>query len=395
MWVQTEYRSRFGLLGSMAQELLQAANDRGIEAAAAGGTDDTTLAGRGTFVFFNAPPTVRDLPPGLLAPAGQLRAVQFFVDHPLALHAPVLDALQHGGRIDRLALVMPCRDDAEIATSRWPGLSVAHAPHGVARHALCDESTITEHELAARPADCVVAGWIHSRDEIRQLASILPGSMHNPAFEVAARLVESPTTPFSTAAEDILPGVLSADRQLLVAFWRVVTAITGRERRSSMVEALQGRTLRVYGPPAWQEFCEGTIEYHGEAPYARIARVFGEGRTVLAWAPTQFATGHSERVLLAMASGAVTLAEDKPSFRSEIDPEGQAALTFDGADPATIRASLEVALTDHEEAIERARAARRLVESRHLWAHRLDAILEAASGERRGGDARGRSAHAA
>jgi spore maturation protein CgeB len=94
-------------------------------------------------------------------------------------------------------------------------------------------------------------------------------------------------------------------------------------------------------------------------------------RAVLAWNPTQFTLGHSERVLLSMAAGAATLTDDRPSVRTQL---GTSVATHRSGDLADLRAQAERLLGDPAHAAQLAHAGRREAERAHLWEHRLQMI---------------------
>lgn len=342
-------------------------------------------------VFFNFPSRFADVPERLRASDCPVALLQFFVDHPLALDTRVMDGLSE---LSHFRLVLPCVDSAHLLRLRWPSLKYAHVPHAVPETALASEDSIQARWGGGRrggsgsgegmPAcDVVVAGSIHSEEEIMRAKSHLPMTLQAAREQVVRMLLDSPTMAFEQAADLVLSlsGQSSGDWNLLSSLWRSVMPEINRARRVAMVSQLQGLDVVVYGADAWKPFCNGTIRHGGNVAYGQLPSALTPGRTCLAWGPTQFAHSVSERVFLSMASGCATLSDDRWLARRLFKVEGDDATLalFNPTQANSAREAIERLLASPETSMGMARRGRLEVAGRHLWKHRLGLLTAIAA----------------
>ncbi len=332
----------------------------------------------GLFLFLNFPEDYHTFsrwarlgPDGLACPGTAL--IHFFVDHPLALPASIMNQLC---KLPHYRLLMPCADDTHLLRLRWPTIKHLRCWHGAPPSALCDAAGLERGHAAApeqggRDIDLLVAGSIHTTEELIRLRNAIPVGVRGAADEMVRFMLAAPHAAFGQAFELCAPsGVYGSDQwQYLQILWRYVTAALNRERRGRLVRAMQGVRTVVIGTEAWREFCTGTIEYRGEASYERLPGWFSRARTCLAWGPTQFVHSFSERLLLALAGGCACAADDRALVRAEFS---SCVDLFDAASPESARASVERLLADRALAAAMGARGRSLVETRHLWDHRLE-----------------------
>ncbi len=342
--------------------------------------------GPGAAVFFNFPSRLADIPERLRASDSPVALLQFFVDHPLALDTRVMDALSE---LPHFRLVLPCVDSAHLLRLRWPNLQYTHVLHAVPESALASEISIRARwDRVGRGGgrgggsggdepgcDVVVAGSIHSDEEISRARSEVPRSLQPAREQIVRMMLESPAMAFEQAADLVLSfaGQASGDWGLLSSLWRSVMPEVNRERRVAMVSQLQGLDVVVYGADAWKPLCTGTIRHGGNVAYDRLSSVLARGRTCLAWGPTQFAHSVSERVLLSMAAGCATVSDDRWLARRlfKVEGEGTVLSVFDPTRAGSAREAIERLLASPEASMAMARRGRLEVAERHLWRHRL------------------------
>lgn len=343
-------------------------------------------------VFFNFPSRLADIPERLRVSDCPVALLQFFVDHPLALDTRVMDGLSE---LSHFRLVLPCVDSAHLLRLRWPSLKYAHVLHAVPEAALASEGSIRARwDRGGRgsgggggggePAcDVVIAGSIHSEEEILRAKSDVPKALQPAREQMVRMLLESPTMAFEQAADLVLSllGQSSGDWSLLSTLWRSVTPEVNRERRVAMVSQLQGLDVVVYGADAWKPFCNGTIRHGGNVAYDRLPNALAQGRTCLAWGPTQFAHSISERVLLSMAAGCATLSDDRWLARQlfKVDGDGASLALFDPTRAHSAREAVERLLASPVASMAMARRGRLEVAGRHLWKHRLGLLTAIAA----------------
>jgi hypothetical protein len=366
--IPIEHVSRYSLLGAMASELADAFASAGCPVNPPG-----TPSGPRLHLFFNFPENFETFSAWTGAGTDRTRGsaiVQFFVDHPLALPAPLMDRL---ASLPNYRMLLPCVDDVSLLRLRCPRLRAAHCLHGVAPAALCNPASIA----SPRETDLVVAGSIHSEAELDALRAPLPALLHQPMEEMVRLMLAHPWMGFTQALDVCAPsGLHSPDSwKLLSAVWRWVTAALNRRRRVALVSAMQGVSTHVHGSPAWREHCTGTIHYAGETAYAELPRALASAHVCLAWGPTQFTHAFSERLLLAFAAGCAAVADDRLLVRRHA-----AAVTqvFDAANPRHAREVVDGLLRDTDRRVDLAQRGRALVERSHLWKHRLDTIASVA-----------------
>lgn len=404
IYIQTNYSSRYSLLGAMASELAAAFASGGalvnpsIESVRPG-------AQPGMVLWFNFLGDVAELKPEITRPGSRTALLQFFVDHPLNLWAEQIDVLS---RLPNFRMALPCVDGLHLLRLRWPTLRHAHCLHGVPESALCDAGAIERGHCAApeqgrRANDVIVLGSIHSVEELDEMRSNIPPRILGLADEIVEMLACEPHTPFEHAVDVVAgsDGLVTGEWRLLSNLFKYVVASLNRRRRTALVEAMQGVRTAVYGAEAWREFCAGTIEYRGHADYANTPRLLADSRICLAWGPTQFTHTFSERLLLGMAAGCATLADDRLMVRRHFacaDGAGARVAAFQpgprapgerdaptsvrlvpGASPEAARVAVEALLANPAECAAMGAAAREAVASGHLWVHRLQRLAAVGS----------------
>lgn len=389
-----EYGSRYALLGAMARQLAGAFASRGCPV----NPNEPMGARPGLLLFFNALADPAAMHQRLLRAGPNLAVVQFHVDHPFALDEAQTDLF---ARLPNFRLVLPCLDGAHLLRLRWPSLAHAHCPHGVAPEALCDPASIARRHAGRAgggdAADLILTGSIHTEGEIERMRERLPGAVRPAADEVAGLLIEHPAMPFEQALDLALAprGTPPGQWKLAAAIWSVAVSAANRRRRAAIVRAMQGVRTVLYGGEAWREFASGTIEYRGDVAYDALPDALAGARVCLAWGPTQFAHTFSERLLLSMAAGCATVADDRLMIRRHFAHhpapvagdahsrrDGAAVTLFDasGRDgPARARAAVDDLLRDASRREAMALAARGAIEAGHLWRHRTDAIAAVGS----------------
>ena len=376
IWIPDLYQSQYGLLGAMAHELRDAIAESGRDARLyRPGADDPPESG--VYLFMNFPPDLDDLPPALLRARDPMRAVHFFVDHPLALVADRIDEWSRRAGLENYTLCLPCLDDAHLLRARFPGLRHRWVPHGVPRSALRDPAGLTRAGWDRREYDAVVTGSVRPMASIKDELAALRPSHRNLVQEMVHLMVAEPHLGYVDAFDLVMGsrGVITGDWDAQRSLWNLVVSQVNRARRITLVRSLQGLRVGVFGSSEWEPECTGTIEYAGEVSYDACADAFARGRVAVAWGPTQFVHAYSERIMQAMAAGACVVADDRLLVRRDFNLPEPTATLFDWSDPGAARRAVDAALADPDASLARARRGRDHVERRCLWSHRVDAIL--------------------
>jgi len=378
VFIPTRYKSRYSLLGRMCEEFAQAFEEAGYTLRPLDDLGRTP----GVLLYINFMAEDEDLWRTVMSPRSRLGLVQFFVDHPLALSTTQMDRL---ARLPHFRMALPCVDSVHLLRMRWPSLRHTHCLHGAPRSALCDPASLEAEHLGggvgARGEQLVVLGSIHSQEEIDALWESSLDRVRRPAREMVELLLEHPWMPFEQAMDVAVggDGVAPGEWALAAGLFRMVAPTVNRRRRIALVEAMQGVPTAVYGGQAWAEVCTGSLRYAGQVDYADVASTMATARICLAWGPTQFTHSFSERLLLSMAAGSATVADDRLLVRKHFATEGedQCVALFDAAKPESARAAVESLLADPQRALALATRGRAEVERAHLWAHRVPALTEA------------------
>ncbi len=376
VYIPFAYESRFSLLGAMARQLAEAFARRGCPVNPAGPAGDHPSL----VVYFNFLPDIGELHPSIVRPGSRAAIVQFMVDHPLALHESQMDATS---TLPNFRLLMPCIDAAHMLRLRWPGLVHGHCLHGIGPESLADPGAIEPSHAAkgdARPMDVVVMGSIHTEQEIGRLRADVPAPLRAMADEAVELLVANPHMPFEQAldltvgAGNVPPGQWG----LAAAVWRYTSAVVNRVRRLAVVGALQGMRVSVYGGDAWGPHCTGTVSHRGSVGYAEVGAVMARAKVAVAWGPTQFVHSFSERLLLALASGAATVADDRLLVRRHFgvrrvgDRDSAPVTIARGDDGDAIRATVEELVGDAALRAAAGLMGREAAARGHLWDHRVE-----------------------
>jgi len=374
IYIQNRYQSAYSLLGAMADQLATALRSAGHDVRE---PDPSDPPSRGTFLFFNVPPSIDTFPPALLERDSDLRAVQIFVDHPFALPAVVLDDWHARNGLENLRLCLPCADDTHLLRLRFPGLNHEWLRHAIPRDALCDADELTAPRWASRTHDAVVAGSIASEAEVSRCLSDLPPKSSTIVRAIADTMLRDPRLGFVQALDLCASdhALTTGDWATAASLWRAAIMLVNRARRVGVVRALQGIDVAVFGPDAWRAECTGTIRYLGNADYAQVNRSFADARVAIAWGPTQFAHSYSERLMLAMGAGCAPISDDRLLVRRDFN---DACAIYNAANPASARAACDHLLNNPGAALELAARARASAEQNCLWEQRIAQLIEPA-----------------
>lgn len=381
VFIALGYESRFALLGAMAREIAEALARKGCEVNPAGGIE--ALSGRaGMALWMNFLGDVKDLSPRVTGAGSRVALVQFFVDHPLALWSEQMDVL---ARLPNFRMVLPCVDGLHLLRMRWPGLKHAHCLHGVSPAALAPPEGIEGSHLGrgdgARGVDVVVTGSIHTEEEIAALKGKLPARVHKACDEAAEMMERRPGTTFENALDVAAgsDGLMTGEWALLQACQRYVVAALNRRRRIAVVRALRGLNAEVYGGAAWEPVCaEAGVVWRGEVAYGDLPVTLRRARVCVALGPTQFTHTFSERLLLSLAAGCATVADDRALVRRHFDGAGCVEV-FDASDIGAMREVIDGMLSDRSRCAAMGAAGREAVAGGHLWEHRMEMLARVGS----------------
>lgn len=358
--------SRYSLLNAMIEELAAAFVQEGYP------INPETPAQQALHLFFNFAHEPRKFLAWAQPSKPGRSLIQFFVDHPFVLDERLMDEFV---RVPSFRLVMPCADETCLLPLRFPSLKTIRVAHGIPRSALCDAASL-EASHATRDIGVFVAGSIQTDEELAERSSGVPAPLRSAVDDMVALMLEHPWMSFIQACDITAPGVATADQwRLIRILWRATVDRVNTKRRIRTVEALQGLDTTVYGPSIWTKHCTGTIKYAGELAYADVPHAMAKAKVCIAWGPTQFTHSYSERQLLSMAAGCATLSDDRLLARQEL---GDACAFYNPANPSSLRALAERYLSDTAARVSLATIGRNQAEAKHLWNHRVPALIEIA-----------------
>jgi hypothetical protein len=384
-YIVTESESRYSLLGAMGQQFGLAMARCGLEVNPdAGGPAAWSKEGRAAYIFFNHLASVEEAYGWAGAPErmgegagggdGGRAVVQWCVDHPLTIAPEWLDRMSADPGFRLLTVTS---DDAHLLALRFPRLKHATVWHGVDESALCDPTAI--ENTRDRDIDVIIAGSIASDAELARLLAQVPGVLRSVCDEVVALRLAHPTMSFGQAVDLALPsGARANDHWLLMkTIFAYTTAVVGRARRVAAAQAMQGLNVMLVGTEAWREFATGTLKYAGRVGYQDLPGWLMRSKVCLAVSPPQFVAGFSERVLLSMAAGCATVAEERVMLKKEFGTSG-AIKMYTPDRPALARAMAETLLGDAKARTMMGAAGREIVVQGHLWGHRVEMVMAAA-----------------
>ncbi len=382
IWIHSLYQSQFDLLGAMSEELLEAFTAKGYDARIFDLAPDN-MPTEGTLFFMNTSNSLQGLPPALFTPDTNMRAIQYYVDHPFGLSDGSIDQWDQINKLSNYRLALPCIDDAHLLRYRFPNLIHGWIPHGIPRSALCDLGTLTPEHFANREFDVVVTSSVRPQEEIDEaIAEIKDPGMVQLINSIANMMIRDPQLGYVAACDLTLgtKGIITGKWITQRHLWGLVIAIVNRYRRIETVKALQGLKVGVFGSEEWAKHCTGTIKYAGQASYAECADAFSRGRIGLAWGPTQFVHSYSERIMQAMAGGACVVADDRLMVRHDFNGSMSAehtdptATLFDwsGTNLHQAREKIDALLAQPDVALKQAIRGRMHAERTCLWEHRVD-----------------------
>lgn len=380
VWICGASSSAYGVLGAMAAQLADAFGRLGVEVRPA----TTDLGPRGLCLFFNHFASIEGLPEAVVGGSGGVATIQLMVDHPLTMHAPPIDAWSRRSDLARFYSAFTSVDDAHLLRMRWPALRHGYLLHGVDPGALAREEDLTPEAWAARPYDVIAAGSIETEEAVRQRMDTLPPRLRVAAERIAAMMTMRPTLGFLRAADlelSTLSAMVHTDPwDTLAALFGPVMAAVNRARRLAWIGALSGLRVGLIGDRAGWAAAGPVpgVELLGRCGYAEIPGLMRRGRVGLAWGPTQFVESVSERILLTMAAGCATVADDRTLARPIADG-GRCAQLFDGSDPRSLRAAVDRLLARPDRSRAMAAEGAREIARAHLWDHRAARLLEIAA----------------
>lgn len=363
VFIPTAYESRYKLLGAMAAEFGQAFTRAGAEV---NPTRSFPVGHPTLHLFFNFPQDFQQFINWVQPRRPGAVFIQFFVDHPFALNSSLIDQLVC---FPNYRLLLPCIDDRSLLQLRWPALNAVTCQHAVDPSALCREDSIS-----GRDACISVAGTIASLPALEKLRTELPEPVREPCMLAAEQLASAPQISPLQAFDLFMPAGLRAGNhwQLLQLCTQYIVAAANRSRRLSLVHALSGLPVHVYGNDAWRDECTGSIEYRGGLDYAELPGMLASSRIAVAWNPTQFTQSLSERVLLCMGAGCATITDDRPMVGQQFGDE--MLVQYVGDEPASLRACAEELLKDADRCMHLGMRGRAEIQRAHLWDHRTELI---------------------
>jgi hypothetical protein len=381
--------SRYGLLGAMSLEIAEAFAMEGCTVNPKEFRPGTPGSPPAVMLWTNFLSSAEQLDPSLTKPGARAALVQFYVDHPLALWADQIDKFS---KLENFRMCLPCVDGLHLLRQRFPNLRHVHCLHGVSPRSLCNASKIEAGHLgggeAERPDDVAFVGSIHSADELAAMRARIPARLAAGSDEAAELIERYPWMPIEQALDVTLGtgGALVGEWSLMAVVAPYVVAAANRRRRVALAREMEGVRVAVYGAEAWKEFCNGgaagrsTLEYRGEVTYEDIPSALARAKTCLAWGPTQVTHSFSERLLLSLAAGCATVADDRLLVRRWFIREGAEMLSVvSAADPAAARAVVDALLRDGDRRVAMATAGRAEIVAKHLWSHRLGTFAAAGS----------------
>jgi hypothetical protein len=380
-YIVTESQSRYSLLGAFGMQFAEAMLRQGVNVNPdAGGPVAWGKPGPAMFAFFNHLASAEETYDWAGGPerAGERSIMQWCVDHPLTLDAAWLDRMSQDPGFRLLTVTT---DDAHLLAMRFPNLKHATVWHGVAPEALCDEAAIASSHQCGRDIDVLIAGSIPSKDELARLKNRLPHVLHGVCDALVEIRTECPAMSFGQALDVCLPSGVRANDEwgLMAALFAYSTAAVGRARRIAAAQAMQGLNVTLVGTDAWREVATGTLRYAGNMPYGELPAMLKRTKVCLAVSPPQFAAGFSERVLLSMAAGCATVAEERLAISREFCAVGGGPVVQYAPDrPELARIAVGKLLTDGDERARMGRMGRSVVTAKHLWDHRVGVVLTAA-----------------
>ena len=105
----------------MSEELLEAFIAKGYDARIFDLSPDN-MPTEGTLFFMNTNNSLQDLPPALFTPDSNMRAIQYYVDHPFGLSDGSIDQWNQINALSNYRLALPCIDDAHLLRYRFPNI---------------------------------------------------------------------------------------------------------------------------------------------------------------------------------------------------------------------------------------------------------------------------------
>ncbi len=344
----------------------------------AGGAESWGKHGRAAYVFFNHLNSVEETYrwAGGLDRGGERAVVQWCVDHPLTIEGEWLERMS---RDPGFRLLTVTSDDAHLLSLRFPNLKHATVWHGVDESALCGDQTIESSHATDRDIDVIIAGSIPTFAEIERMKARIPTALHRACEDVAALRLEHQGMSFGEAMDVAMPSGLRASDHwtMMRVVFAYVTAVVGRARRVAAAQAMQGLNTVLVGTDAWREFATGTLKYGGQIGYGELPGWLMRSRVCLAVSPPQFVTGFSERVLLSMAAGCATVAEERVSIGRTFGESG-AVQMYSPNRPELARVMVGKLLNDADARTRMGTAGRQTIAAGHLWGHRVAEVMTAA-----------------
>ena len=380
VYIVTESESRYSLLGAMGKQFGLAMARWGggtLEVNPdAGGPASWSKDGRPAYVFFNHLSSVEETYGWTGGPERDRAVVQWCVDHPLTIDPAWLDRMSEDPGYRLLTVTS---DDAHLLAMRFPKIKHATVWHGVDESAVCDGASIAESHERGRDVDVLLAGSIASAEELARYRAQVPGVLHKVCDEIVALRVQYPGMPFGQAMDVAMPsGVRANDHWLLMkTIFAYTTAAVGRARRVAAAQAMQGLNVTLLGTEAWEEFATGTLNYGGQVGYAELPGWLMRSKVCLAVSPPQFVMGFSERVLLSMAAGCATVAEERVEIARQFGGSGAVQMYVPDR-PELARVLVGKLLRDASARVAMGAVGRELVARGHMWGHRVSTVLTAA-----------------
>lgn len=145
------------------------------------------------------------------------------------------------------------------------------------------------------------------------------------------------------------------------------------KRRVELVKSLSQSNLKVWGSPQWEKYIEGNTEYMGSANLFEAADIVRKSKIVIHLQPMQTLLGFHERVINAMASNALVLADYNPQFKVNFADN---IVLYDKLAMQDLPDRVSYYLRSEDERTHMSNTARDIVLQNHTWQCRVQSLMK-------------------
>lgn len=265
--------------------------------------------------------------------------------------------------------VTPC--DQKPLAEYFPNVANTFLPHATD----LDLWKKPEGKNVEKDLDIVLFSSIQDYEQqIEELKASIPESLFKLMMDMYNFSLENPNLAFWDVYQLFKKHTnLSLNVEQYVFMFKNISSIALFAKKAQAVQKLSKFNLKIFGDGPWEKYVSGNVEYLKSRNIMESIEIINRAKIVLHPHSMQLSLGLHERLLNASALETFVLSADVATIKNAF--EGAMGF-YNNSDFSDIEEKTQYFLEHEEERIEKAKAARKIVEENHTWDVRAEQILD-------------------